>query len=456
MGTVIGSEKGGDGRFPGELKCPACHAATAFDPVPPDDPYPNPRDTSTPYAKIPPTQKRMTTQNHIYFDHAGTTPMDERVLEAMLPYFTRLYGNASSVHTVGQEARYALDGARERVAKVLNCRNREVVFTSGGTESDNSAIQGAAYALEPTGKHVITAAAEHHAVLHACEVLEDRGWHITRLPVDDYGMVDPQRVYNAITDTTTVVSIMYANNEIGTINPIPEISAAVKQRAQELSRTIVMHTDAVQAAGFLDLDVRRLGVDMMSLSGHKFYGPKGVGVLFIRRGVPYLPLITGGGQERERRSGTENVAGIIGLTAALELAHAHRDEVSAHCQALRHRIIDQISSQVPDCVLNGHPTDRLPNNVNFSFEGVEGEPVLLGLDLQGIAASSGSACSSGSLEPSHVLLAIGQTADLARGSLRITLGKHNTDAEVDRLLSVLIGLIGELRQMPTLTGAADD
>ena len=398
----------------------------------------------------------MTTQNHIYFDHAGTTPMDERVLEAMLPYFTRLYGNASSVHTVGQEARYALDSARERVAKVLNCRNREVVFTSGGTESDNSAIQGAAYALAETGKHVITASSEHHAVLHACEVLEDRGWEVTRLPVDDYGLVDPQRVSNAITERTTVVSIMYANNEIGAINPIADISAVVKQRAGELDRTIVMHTDAVQAAGFLDLDVRRLGVDMLSLSAHKFYGPKGVGVLFIRRGVPYLPLITGGGQERERRSGTENVAGIMGLAAALELADAQRDEISAHCRALRNRIIDEISSRVPDCVLNGHPTERLPNNVNFSFEGVEGEPILLGLDLQGIAASSGSACSSGSLEPSHVLLALGQTADLARGSLRITLGKHNTEAEVDRLLSVLTGLISELRQLPTLSGAAND
>ena len=398
----------------------------------------------------------MTTQNHIYFDHAGTTPMDERVLEAMLPYFTRLYGNASSVHTVGQEARYALDSARERVAKVLNCRNREVVFTSGGTESDNSAIQGAAYALEETGRHVITAAAEHHAVLHACEVLEDRGWEITRLPVDDFGIMDPQRVYNAITGSTTVVSIMYANNEVGAINPISDISAAVKQRAAELDRTIVMHTDAVQAAGFLDIDVRRLGVDMMSLSGHKFYGPKGVGVLFIRRGAPFLPLITGGGQERERRSGTENVPGIMGLTAALELADAQRDATSAHCRSLRDRIIDEISNRVPDCVLNGHPTERLPNNVNFSFEGVEGEPILLGLDLQGIAASSGSACSSGSLEPSHVLLALGQTADLARGSLRITLGKHNTEAEVDRLLSVLINLIRELRQLPTLSGAADD
>ena len=398
----------------------------------------------------------MTTQGHIYFDHAGTTAMDQRVLEAMLPYFTQLYGNASSVHTVGQEARYALDGARERVARVLNCRNREVVFTSGGTESDNAAIQGAATALEETGRHVITASAEHHAVLHACQVLENRGWEVTYLPVDDFGQVHPQQVYNAITTETTVVSVMYANNEIGTINPITDISAAVKTRADEFNRTIVMHTDAVQAAGYLDLDVRKLGVDMLTLSGHKFYGPKGVGVLFMRRGAPFLPLITGGGQERERRSGTENVAGIVGLAVALELADGERDAIGAHCLALRDRIIAEISRRIPNCVLNGHPTERLPNNVNFSFTGVEGEPVLLGLDLQGIAASSGSACSSGSLEPSHVLLALGQTADVARGSLRITLGKGNNDSQVDRLLDVLVGLVGDLRALPTLSGTAND
>ena len=398
----------------------------------------------------------MTTQGHIYFDHAGTTAMDQRVLEAMLPYFTQLYGNASSVHTVGQEARYALDGARERVARVLNCRNREVVFTSGGTESDNAAIQGAATALEETGRHVITASTEHHAVLHACQVLENRGWEVTYLPVDDFGQVHPQQVYNAITNETTVVSVMYANNEIGTINPITDISAAVKTRADEFNRTIVMHTDAVQAAGYLDLDVRKLGVDMLTLSGHKFYGPKGVGVLFMRRGAPFLPLITGGGQERERRSGTENVAGIVGLAVALELADSERDVISAHCLALRDRIIAEISRRIPNCVLNGHPTERLPNNVNFSFTGVEGEPVLLGLDLQGIAASSGSACSSGSLEPSHVLLALGQTADVARGSLRITLGKDNNDSQVDRLLDVLVGLVDDLRALPTLSGTAND
>jgi cysteine desulfurase len=263
--------------------------------------------------------------------------------------------------------------------------------------------------------------------------------------------VDPESVYNAITDRTTLVTIMYANNEIGTINSIPDISAAVKQRAAELERTIVMHTDAVQAAGFLDLNVRELGVDMLSLSGHKFYGPKGVGVLFVRRGTPFLPLILGGGQERERRSGTENIAGIVGLSVALQLADYIRENSSAHCAALRDRIIREIAEKVPGSHLNGHPTQRLPNNINFSFEGVEGEPILLGLDMAGIAASSGSACSSGSLEPSHVLLALGQTAELARGSLRITLGRENTEEEVEYLLTVLVDLVQQLRQLPTLT-----
>jgi len=387
----------------------------------------------------------------IYLDHAGTTRTDPQVLEAMLPYFTQLYGNPSSVHTVGQEARHALDEARERVAKVLRCRTGEIVFTSGGTEADNAAIHGAATALQETGNHIITSSVEHHAVLHTCQYLENLGFKVTYLPVDEYGMVDPESVYNAITDQTTLVTIMYANNEIGAINPIPEISAAVKQRAAELERTIVMHTDAVQAAGFLDLNVRTLGVDMLSLSGHKFYGPKGVGVLFVKRGAPFLPLILGGGQERERRSGTENIAGIVGLSVALELADSRREEVSAHCIALRDRIIREVLEKVPGSRLNGHPTQRLPNNVNFSFEGVEGEPILLGLDMAGIAASSGSACSSGSLEPSHVLLALGQTAELARGSLRITLGRENTEEEVEYLLTVLVDLVQQLRQLPTLT-----
>ena len=389
----------------------------------------------------------------IYLDHAGTTATDPEVLEAMLPFFTHFYGNPSSIHNVGQEARHALDTARERVASVLNCRNNEVVFTSGGTEADNAAIHGAAVALQGTGNHIITTSVEHHAVLHTCQYLESLGFEVTYLPVDDYGAVSPEAVSNAITDRTTVVSVMYANNEIGTINPVPDIGATVRRRAVELGRTIVMHTDAVQAAGFLDLDVRQLNVDMLSLSGHKFYGPKGSGVLFIRRGTPYLPLLLGGGQERERRSGTENIAAIVGLSVALETANATRLETGAHCSALRDRIIGRIAAEIDGAILNGHPSNRLPNNVNFSFGGVEGESLLLGLDLAGIAASSGSACSSGSLEPSHVLLALGQTAETARGSLRMTLGKNNTEEEVDYVLHVLSGLLQQLRAMPTLTSA---
>ena len=367
----------------------------------------------------------------VYLDHAGTTPTDPRVLEAMLPYFTGLYGNPSSMHTVGQEARYALDGARERVAKVLHCRAGEIVFTGSGTESDNAAINGVATALEETGNHIITSTVEHHAVLHTCQYLENIGFDVTYLPVDPFGMVHPEQVYDAITDRTTMVTVMYANNEIGTINPIAEISKAVARRASELERTIVMHTDGVQAAGFLDLNLRNLGVDMMSLSDHKFYGPKGTGALYIRRGTPLLPLIQGGGQERERRSGTENIPGIIGFAAALEAADAQRENI-------------------PDCHLNGHETQRLPNNVNFSFQGIEGEAILLGLDVAGIAASSGSACSSGSLEPSHVLLALAQSAELARGSLRVTLGRENTVEEVDYFLGVLDRLVPQLRKLPTL------
>ncbi len=387
----------------------------------------------------------------IYLDHAGTTATDPEVLEAMLPFFTHFYGNPSSIHNVGQEARHALDTARERVAAVLNCRNNEVVFTSGGTEADNAAIHGAAVALQGTGNHIITTSVEHHAVLHTCQYLESIGFEVTYLPVDDYGAVSPEAVGNAITDRTTVVSVMYANNEIGTINPISEIGAMVRRRAGQLGRTIVMHTDAVQAAGFLDLNVRQLNVDMLSLSGHKFYGPKGSGVLFIRRGTPYLPLLLGGGQERERRSGTENIAAIVGLSVALETANATRLETGVYCAALRDRIVDRISAEIDGAILNGHPSSRLPNNVNFSFSGVEGESLLLGLDLAGIAASSGSACSSGSLEPSHVLLALGQTAETARGSLRMTLGKNNTQEEVDYVLNVLSDLLQQLRAMPTLS-----
>ena len=389
----------------------------------------------------------------VYMDHAGTTPLAPEVLRAMTPYFTELFGNPSSIHAVGQQARYALDEARERVARVLNCRPREVVFTGGGTESDNAAIVGVATALQETGNHIITTSVEHHAVLHTCQHLESQGFDVTYLPVDHDGIVQPEAVSRAITDRTTLVSVMYANNEIGAVNPIPEIAQVVKERAAELSRTILLHTDAVQAAGYLDIDVKKLGVDLLSLSGHKFHGPKGTGVLFIRRGAAFLPLLLGGGQERERRSGTENIPGIVGLSVALETANAQREEASLHCAALRDRIIEQVLARVPGSRLNGHPTQRLPNNANFSFPGVEGEPILLGLDMAGIAASSGSACSSGSLEPSHVLLALGQSAEVARGSLRLTLGKNNTDEQVDYLLDILVDLVERLRRLPSLTTA---
>ena len=395
----------------------------------------------------------MTVEGTVYLDHAGTTPLDSKVLEAMVPYFTQHFGNPSSLHSVGQEARYALDEARERVAGVLNCRPREIVFTAGGTESDNAAIHGVATALHETGNHIVTSSVEHHAVLHACQYLESQGFEVTYLSVDADGMVQPEAVYNAINERTTLVTIMYGNNEIGTINPISEIAKSVKKRAEELSRTIVFHTDAVQAAGYLSLDVAELGVDLLSLSGHKFHGPKGTGVLYMKRGSPYLPLIHGGGQERDRRSGTENIPGIIGLSLALEAADTVREETSQRCAALRDRIIDSVLQQIPGSRLNGHATQRLPNNANFSFTGVEGEPILLGLDMAGIAASSGSACSSGSLEPSHVLLALGQSAEIARGSLRLTLGRDNTEDEVEYLLGVLVDLVQRLRQLPSLTTA---
>ena len=396
------------------------------------------------------------TDGIIYMDHAGTTPLDPQVLEAMIPYFSEHFGNPSSMHIIGQEAKRALDDARERVGRVLGCRLSEVVFTSGGTESDSTAVKGAVAALQGTGNHIITSSIEHHAILHTCQYLESTGFEVTYLQVDGSGMVDPEDVARAITDRTVLVSVMYANNEIGTIQPIVEISGRVKERAAAMERTIVVHTDAVQAAGYLDLNPRKLGVDMLSLSSHKFHGPKGVGVLYVRRGTPFLPQQLGGGQERERRSGTENIPGIVGTALALEMAHIRREEAGLHCSGLRDTIIQRVQKEIPGAHLNGHPTMRLPNNVNFSFEHVEGEPILLGLDMAGIAASSGSACSSGSLEPSHVLLALGQSADLARGSLRLTLGRDNTEEEVDRLMSVLVELVQRLREMPSLTPAGTE
>ncbi|MDE2802565.1 MAG: cysteine desulfurase family protein, partial [Chloroflexota bacterium] len=321
----------------------------------------------------------------------------------------------------------------------------------GGTESDNAAIKGGALALRPTGNHVVTTVIEHHAVLHTCHQFESMGFDVAYVPVNAEGLVDPRDVLDAVTDETVLVSVMYANNEIGTVQPVAEIARLVKERAKEQGRTILVHTDAVQAAGFLDLSVKRLGVDMLSLSAHKFHGPKGAGVLFVRRGTPFAPLLMGGGQERERRSGTENVPAIVGMAEALRLAEFEREETSEHSAALRDRIAAGILERVPGSLLNGHPTQRLPNNVNVCFPGLEAEPVLLGLDLKGIYASSGSACSTASLEPSHVLTAIGRPADVARGSLRVTVGPTTTEDDVDYFLETLPPLVQRLREMPSFT-----
>ena len=392
------------------------------------------------------------TNRLIYMDHAATTPVHPEVLQAMMPYFREYFGNPSSIYELAQQSRGAVDQARRTIAQTLGCRSSEIVFTSGGTESDNAAIKGVATALRNVGNHLITTSIEHHAVLHACHQLEQFGFKVTYLPVDEYGLVDPDTVASAITDSTTLVSVMLANNEIGTIEPVAEIAAAVDREARKRGRRIYLHTDAVQAVGAVEVDVRKLGVDLLSLTGHKLYGPKGVGALFIKRGTPFEPLILGGGQERERRSGTENVPSIVGLAEAVRLAEVERLEMARRLTDLRDRIINSVQERIPNARLNGHRFRRLPNNVNISFESVEGEPILLGLDFAGICASSGSACSSASLEPSHVLTAIGLPADLAQGSLRISVGKDTTEEDVEYLIETLVRLVGRLRAMPSLSG----
>lgn len=390
----------------------------------------------------------------IYLDNAATTSVRPVVLEAMLPFFSECYGNPSSIYTQAQDTRKAIDESRATVAQVLGSRSTEVIFTSGGTESDNTALKGAAMALSPTGNHIITTSIEHHAVLHACHFLENMGFEVTYLPVDHYGMVDLDELNRAITDRTVMVSMMLANNEIGSILPVAEAARLVKGRARLLRRTIAFHTDAVQGAGYLDLDVETLGVDMLSLSAHKFHGPKGSGVLYVRRGTPFTPQVVGGGQERQRRAGTENVPGIVGTAEALRLAAEERAWLNQHAVKLRDRLIQGIQKRVERAYLNGHPTERLHNNVNISFEFVEGEPIVQGLDFAGIAASSGSACTSASLEPSHVLIATGLTAEMAQASLRLTLGRDNTEQEVEYVLDVLPDLVSKLRAMPSLSTAS--
>ena len=377
----------------------------------------------------------------IYADNAATTKMSRTAIEAMLPYLETDYGNPSSLHSVGQRAAEALAGARQTVADCLGCTPRELIFTSGGSEADNQALISAARIGERKGKkHIISTAFEHHAVLHTLKKLEREGFTVELLPVGAVGTVTAQQVADAIRADTCLVSVMYANNEIGSILPIAEIGAVCRERG------VLFHTDAVQAAGHLPIDVREQSIDLLSLSGHKFHGPKGVGALYARQGIPLTSLIEGGAQERGKRAGTENIPAIVGMAAALREACAHLDENAAKVSALRDRLIAGLV-EIPHSALNGDPVDRLPGNVSFCFEGIEGESLLLLLDAAGICASSGSACTSGSLDPSHVLLAIGRPHEVAHGSLRLSLCEWNTDEEVDRILAEVPRVVAYLRDM---------
>jgi cysteine desulfurase len=383
----------------------------------------------------------------VYLDHAATTAVDPRVVEAMLPYWTERYGNASSIYKLGRVAHQALDNARSTVADILGCRPNEIIFTSCGSESDNLALRGVAHAQRRRHDrtHLITSSVEHHAIDHTVDQLEQVfGFQATYVPVDAYGMVEPADVEAAIRPDTALISIMYANNEVGTIEPIADIAEIAR------AHKIPFHTDAVQAGGSLDLNVDRLAVDLLSLSAHKFYGPKGVGVLYVRQGTPLLPVQTGGGHERRRRAGTENVAFAVGLATALHLAYDAADETNARIARLRDRLIAGVLAEIPDSQLTGHPERRLPNSASFVFKYIEGESILLNLDLLGIAGSSGSACTSASLEPSHVLTAMGLPHEVAHGSLRLTLGKENTTEDVDYVLAHLPGIIHKLRRMSPL------
>lgn len=384
-------------------------------------------------------------ESRVYFDHAATTAVDPQVLEAMLPYYGPEFGNPSSIHSFGRESRKAIEEARRTIAGHIGATHpHEIIFTGSGSESDNLAIRGVAEAYCERGRHIITSAIEHHAVLDACSYLERKGFKVTYLPVNDEGLLDPETVLNALTPETILVTIMHANNEIGTIQPIAEIGRSLRKRE------ILFHTDAVQTVGAIPVDVQDLQVDLLSMAAHKLYGPKGVGALYLRRGVKIAPLIYGGAQERNRRAGTENIPGIIGFAKALTLATQELSENQARITGLRDRIIDWVLTRLDHVRLNGHRTQRLPGNINVSFEFIEGESLLLNLDLKGVAASSGSACTSGSLDPSHVLLALGLDHETAHGSLRISLGKNNTQAEVDYLLDILPEIVRKLRAMSPL------
>jgi cysteine desulfurase len=380
----------------------------------------------------------------IYMDYAATTPTDRRVVEAMVPCFGEIYGNPSSLHGFGQEARAAMEGAREKIAAFLGAKPAEIVFTSGGTESDNLAIKGTAWANRKKGDHIITSEIEHHAVLETCHFLEKEGFRVTYLPVDQDGLVDPADVEQAITDRTMLISIMHANNEIGTIQPIAEIGRIAKGKG------ICFHTDAVQTFGHLPFTVDELNVDLLSASAHKLYGPKGMGLLYIRKGTRITPLVHGGDQEGGRRASTQNVPGIVGFGKAVELAAATIHEEAARLTSLRDRFIRGIFERLEGIRLNGHPVRRLPNNINLSVESIEGEGMILSLDMMGIACSTGSACSSSNLEPSHCLLAIGLPHELSHGSIRFSLGRYTKESDIDAVLEALPRVVGRLRAMSPL------
>ena len=375
----------------------------------------------------------------IYLDYAATTPCHPEVIEEMLPFFNQIYGNPSSVYQLAQKAKGVIEEAREKVARLLNAEPEEIIFTGGGTEADNMAIKGVAFANKKRGNHIITSRIEHHAVINTCKWLEKQGLKVTYISVDKFGVIDLDELRKSLTDKTILISIMHANNEVGTIEPIQEIAKIARERG------IYFHTDAVQTAGKVPIDVKESGIDMLSLSGHKLYGPKGIGALYVRKGVKISPLIHGGHHERNRRAGTENVPGIVGLGKACEIASKEMANEEKRLRELRDKLYKGLNERIDDIILNGHPHRRLPGILNICVKYVEGESMLINLDLEGICVSSGSACTSGSLEPSHVLLAMGVPAEVAHGSLRFSLGRNTTQKDIDRVISVLPSIVEKLR-----------
>jgi len=388
----------------------------------------------------------MAFQRRVYMDHAATTPVDPEVVEAMVPCLTEVYGNASSLHSFGREAHNAMEDARSRVARLINASPEEIIFTAGGTESDNIAIKGAAYANRRKGDHIVTSTIEHPAVLETCRSLEKEGFKVSYVPVDKDGIIEIESLRKAVTERTILITIMHANNEIGTIEPIEEIAEIAE------TKNTILHSDAVQSAGKIPIDLKEIGIDLLSISAHKIYGPKGIGVLYIRKGTRLEPIIHGGGHERGLRSSTENIPGIVGLGKAAELAGRRMSEDTAYLTNLRDQLIKSTLSNIEESYLNGHPTKRLPNNAHFRFTGIEGEALILNLDEKGIAGSTGSACSSKKLLPSHVLMAIGLDEVQAHGSLRLTLGRENTKEDVEYVLQVLPETVKKLRAISPLWG----